>query len=189
MKIGIDLDNICVNTTQTLLDYINARLPVDLKLSDITTYYIEAALPQQYRWIVDSGFRDSIMWKRVKMIKGCAAYIEKLYADGHEIYFVTSSLPENLRKKIKHLTRNMDFFPDDYVWRHTINIQDKSLLDIDILIDDCLDHLTAPNRHYHSIVLDYPWNQVDFIPPRFARAHNWKEIYEEVQNVTALKHE
>ena len=75
------------------------------------------------------------------------------------------------------------------MWRHTINIQDKSLLDIDILIDDCLDHLTAPNRHYHSIVLDYPWNQVDFTPPRFARAHNWKEIYEEVQNVTALKHE
>lgn len=185
MKIGIDIDCVCVNTTECLVNYINERLPVNLKLNDITTYSIEAALPEQYRWIVDAGFRDSKMWKKIEMIPYCAETIEQLYKDGFEIYFVTSSLPENLRKKINHLTRNMPFFPKDFVWRHTINIQDKSLLDLDILIDDYLGHLLNERRHYRSIALDYPWNQLDESnePNDFYRCKNWREIYYLIKDI------
>lgn len=184
-RIGIDIDCVCVNTTECLVNYINERLPVNLKLSDITTYSIEAALPEQYRWIVDAGFRDSKMWKKIEMIPYCAETIEQLYKDGFEIYFVTSSLPENLRKKINHLTRNMPFFPKDFVWRHTINIQDKSLLDLDILVDDCLGHLLNEHRHYKSIALDYPWNQLDESnePNDFYRCKNWREIYYLIKDI------
>ena len=187
MIIGIDLDSVCVSTTQAVCEYINERLPVNLSLEDITSYSIEAALPEQYRWIVNAAFNDAAMWKKVKMISNCAKYIEKLYDDGHEIYFATSSLPQNLRKKINHLSRNMDFLPEDYIINHTINIRNKQLLRFDILIDDCLDNLTG-DRTYFSIALDYPWNRTDADTPRFARAHNWKEIYEEVQNVIALEY-
>ena len=178
-KIGIDIDCVCVNTTQCLVNYINERLPVDLELDDITSYSIEAALPEQYRWIVDAGFRDSKMWKKIEMIPYCAEVIQKLYEEGYDIYFVTSSLPENLRKKINHLSRNMQFFPKDYVWRKTINIQNKSLLNLDILIDDCLWHLLAPERQYKSICLNYPWNQVEEAnePNDFYRAYDWRQIY------------
>lgn len=187
MIIGIDLDNVCVSTTQAVCEYINERLPINLTLDDITTYSIEAALPEQYRWIVNAAFNDAAMWKKVKMIQNCAKYIEKLYDDGHEIYFATSSLPQNLRKKMNHLSRNMEFLPEDYIINHTINIRNKQLLRFDVMIDDCLDNLTG-DRTYFSITLDYPWNRTDEDIPRFARAHNWKEIYEEVQNVTALRH-
>ena len=183
MKIAIDLDNIIINTTETLVDYINERLPVDLKMSDITTYSIESALPEQYRWVVDAGFHDKNFWKEVKVIPEAIEVIEQIYNEGNSIWFATSSLPENLRKKINHLSRNLPFLPKDFVWRHTINLQDKSLLDVDVLIDDCLGHLLHPDRKYVGIVLDYPWNQTESNIPNLLRAYSWWGIYDRIKTI------
>ena len=111
MRLAIDLDNVMVGTTTAVLDYINERVPVNLKMEDIYDYYIENALPAQYKWIASAAFTDSLMWKKVKVIPEAVEYLHKLYDEGYEIYFVTSSLPSNLHKKIKHLERNLDFFP------------------------------------------------------------------------------
>lgn len=182
MKLAFDLDCVCVNTTERMVEYINERLPVNLSIENITTYSIEAALPPQYKWIVDAGFRDKEMWKGVKLLPHCAEVMKKLYNEGFEIYFATSSLPENLRKKINHLSRNMPFFPKGYIERHTINICDKYLLNVDVLIDDCLEHIANEKRGYWSVVLDYPWNRnIDL--PRISRAYNWFDIYEKIHMI------
>lgn len=183
MKIAIDLDNTIIRTTATLVHYINERLPVNLKMSDITTYSIESALPEQYRWIVEAGFRDKLMWKEVTLLPSAVEVIELLYNEGHDIWFATSSLPENLRKKINHLSRNLPFFPEDFVWKHTINLQDKSLLNVDVLIDDCLGYLLHPDRKYVSIVLDYPWNQTESNIPNLLRAYSWWGIYDRIKTI------
>lgn len=190
MIIAIDLDNVVVNTSETMLDYINKRLPfAELTIEDIKTYSIEDALPREYRWIVENGFRDGRnFWKNIKLIDGAAKYIKKLYDDGHEIYFATSSLPENIYKKIKHLCRSLDI-EESYIIKHTINIQYKQLLNVDILIDDSLMNLVG-KRNYYSICFDYPWNRtLGGIPYdnsyKFKRAYSWEDVYkiiEEVQN-------
>lgn len=189
MYISIDLDNIIINTTETLIRYINERLPVNLKMSDITTYSIEAALPKQYRWIVEAGFHDRNFWKEVSLIPYAAETIEQLFHEGHWIWFATSSLPENLRKKINHLSRNLPFFPEDFVWKHTINLQDKSLLNVDVLIDDCLGHLLHPDRKYVGVALDYPWNQTNGSVPNLIRAYNWQDIYNSIKIIESLMKE
>ena len=207
LKIGIDLDNVVITTTKTLCDYINERLPVNLKMEDITTYSIEEALPEQYRWVVEAGFRDKNMWKGVELILHAALILEllykeghklyfitsslpenlyMLYKEGHKLYFITSSLPENLYKKINHLSRNLSFLPDDYVLKHTINAQDKSMINVDVLIDDCLGHAIHPERKYWSIVMDYPWNQTDKPIPCFSRAKNWIEVYHQIHEIESL---
>lgn len=183
LKIAIDLDNTVISTTETLVKYINERLPVNLTMDDITTYSIEAALPEQFRWVVDNGFRDKNMWKGVHLLPDCVEVIETLYNDGHEIFFATSSLPENLRKKINHLSRNMPFFPKDYVWKHTINIQDKYLLNVDILIDDCLEHALHPLKQYESLLIDYPWNRGKDVDGTnyVIRVFDWWDIYRKIE--------
>lgn len=186
MKIAIDIDNTIIRTTATLVHYINERLPVNLKMSDITTYSIESALPEQYRWIVEAGFRDKLMWKEVTLLPSAVEVIELLYNERHDIWFATSSLPENLRKKINHLSRNLPFFPEDFVWRHTINLQDKSLLNVDVLIDDCLGYLLHPDRKYVSIVLDYPWNQTKGNIPNLLRAYSWWSIYDNIKLIESF---
>lgn len=45
MKIAVDLDNVTVATTVAVVDYINERLSINLKMEDIHDYYIENALP------------------------------------------------------------------------------------------------------------------------------------------------
>lgn len=177
ITLAVDLDNVCVNTTECMINYINKLLPVNLKMEDITTYSIEAALPKQYQWIVEKGFRDKDMWKNIELISNCAKALEILNEENFKIVFATSSLPENLRKKINHLSRNLSFFPEGYVEKNTININDKYLLNVDILVDDCAKHITHTERKYNSIVFDYPWNRDIIEAPRIFRAYNWTQIY------------
>ena len=188
IKLAFDLDNVCVNTTECMINYINQRLPFNLKMEDITTYSIEAALPEQYRWIVESGFRDKEMWKSIQFLDHCIEVLESLYYEGYDIHFATSSLPENLRKKINHLSRNMHFFPEGYVQNKTININEKYLLIVDILTDDCLKHIIDERRTYYSIVMDYPWNRDSktIELPCIARANDWLGIYDRIHTITDL---
>lgn len=177
MIIGLDLDGTVVDSPQQVVNYINERLGLNLVMDDFKTYSMEDALPDQYKWIVDSAFRDSEMWRNVTLIDGAYEVIKKLYKEGHEIYFATSSLPSNLRKKIGHLTRCLDFFPKDYIWRHTINIHNKQLLKFDVLVDDALFNLLG-EREYYSICFDMPYNQTnDKEIPNFYRAYDWNDVY------------
>lgn len=177
LAIGIDLDGTVVDSPQQVVNYINERLDLNLCMNDFKTYSMEDALPKTYKWIVEAAFRDPLMWKKVKLIDGAYDAIKKLYEDGYTLYFVTSSLPINLHKKIAHLTRNLDFLPRDYVWKHTICIHNKQLLNLDIHIDDGLFNLIG-DRKYCSICFDMPYNQTDDTSIKnFYRAYNWKDVY------------
>ena len=119
-------------------------------------------------------------------IERIADVIKKLYDEGYEIFFATSSLPENLRKKINHLSRNM-YLPKEYIERHTININDKYLLNVDILIDDCPEHIGNAKRNYYSIVFDYPWNRGDIDKqPCVSRVYDWLGVYTAVKTIESL---
>ena len=179
MVIAIDIDNVIVNTTQCVLNYINERIPnLNLQIKDITSYWIEDALPPEYKWIVPMAFEDKNMWKQIQLIDGAVENIEKLYMDGHEIYFATATTAENFRKKVKYLTRVMPFFPEGYVHQHAISIKKKQLLWVDVLIDDYTKNLIGIKR-YVSICLDYPWNQDFYGKSNIADfvAYNWDEVY------------
>ena len=168
-----------------MINYLNERLPIKISIEDVKTYCIENALPDEYKWVVDNGFRDSRFWKKVSLIDGAYDTIKRLYDEGHDIYFVTSSLPSNLKKKIGHLTRSLDFFPADYVWRHTVNIHNKQLLRLDVLCDDALFNLNG-DREYYSICMDMPYNQTDELIPNFTRVKDWSEVYGKIKMVESL---
>ena len=178
MIIGIDIDNVITTTTEAVLEYINERLETSFVIEDVKQYYIENLLDEKYRWIVADAFHNSQMWKKVKPVEGAFETIKKLIDDGHEVYFCTSTLPENVRKKIKYIIRNSNL-SYQFVSKRMINIHNKQLLNLDILIDDCLSNLVG-NRNYYSICLDYPWNRIDegCTIEGFYRAKNWNEIYE-----------
>lgn len=181
MKIALDIDNVCCNTTEEVLRFINERLPtLNLQIEDLTQYMIERALPQEYQWIVEMAFRSPEMWKKVKLLDNCAAAINFLYSSGHEIYFATATTADNFRKKIKFLERELSFLPQGYVRHRAISIKEKQLLNVDFLVDDYLGNLTG-RRGYTSICMAYPWNLE--CPEDIYRVHGWKEcvrLFEEL---------
>ena len=185
LTIGFDLDGVVVDSPQQVVNYVNERLGLNLCINDFKTYSMEDALPDQYKWIIDMAFKDPAMWKKVGLIDGAYEVIKKLWDEGHNIYFVTSSLPQNLRKKIGRLSRNLDFFPKDYVWRHTINTQCKQLIRLDILVDDALFNLIG-DKEYMSICIDMPYNQTNENIPMFTRAYNWQDIYDNIKMIETL---
>jgi 5'(3')-deoxyribonucleotidase len=185
MIIGVDIDNVLVTTTEAVLEYINERLGTNFVIEDVKEYYIENLLQEQYRWIVPLAFKDSDMWRRVKPIEGAFENIEKLIADGHEIFFCTSTYPENVRKKTKHIARNSNLTMK-FVSDRMINIKYKQLLRLDCLIDDCAENLIG-NRSYYSICLDYPWNRYirEDSTGAFYRAKDWNDVYNFILNPRA----
>ena len=185
LVIGFDLDGTVVDSPQQVVNYVNERLDLHLTMNDFKTYSMEDALPDKYKWIIDAAFRDSLMWKKVSLIDGAYDTIKRLYDEGHDIYFVTSSLPSNLKKKIGHLTRSLDFFPADYVWRHTVNIHNKQLLRLDVLCDDALFNLNG-DREYYSICMDMPYNQTDELIPNFTRVKDWSEVFSAIKMIESL---
>lgn len=185
MVIGFDLDGVVVDSPQQVVRYINEHLGTNYNMNDFKTYCMEDALPDQFKWIVGMAFKDSIMWKKVSLINGSYDVIKKLYEEGHDIYFATSSLPVNLQKKIGHLSRCLDFFPTDYVWRHTINIHHKQLLKFDVMVDDALFNLNG-SREYFSVCMDMPYNQTEELIPNFTRAKDWNEVYSRIKMVERL---
>jgi len=185
LDIGIDLDGTLVNSPEMVLEFINERLPLNLTIEDITSYCIEDALPEQYKWIVNTAFKSPEMWKKVQFYDGAAEVVNQLYRDGHRLWFATSSLPQNLRKKINHLARNIEV-PNNYVESHTINIQKKQLLRFDVMVDDALYQLIG-NRTYTSICIDKPYNQTDVYIPNFYRAHDWEQAYKVISQIAKEK--
>jgi 5'(3')-deoxyribonucleotidase len=186
MRIAIDIDNVLTDTTTQILAFINSCFPqVNLKMEDMTSYWIEDALPPECQWIVPIAFEQKSVWKKVRMIEGAAYYIHRLYEDGAEIYFATATTAENFRKKIGFLTRELNFFPEGYVRQHAISIKKKQLLNVDFLVDDCYDHfIDLPP--YHGICFEYPWNE-KFKAEQYAEKNDvtfckdWKEIYHAIQ--------
>lgn len=182
LKVGLDLDGTLVSTPESMVEYLNERLPINLTIDDITSYYFEDFLPDQFKWLVDVGFKDPMFWKKVEFYKGAAKVVDCLYNEGYELYFVTSSLPQNLRKKINHLARNLHI-PKDYIEGHTVNIQHKQLLRLDILVDDALYQLVN-DRNYASICIDKPYNQTDdWLIPNFYRAYGWHDVYGYIKTI------
>ena len=126
---------------------------------------------------------DKRVWERIKLIKDCQKYIAKLFNKGHTIIFLTSTEPENLKKKANWLQRN---FPYINIRKSLFCCPKKQYMSgIDLLIDDCGSNLI--DAKYNGIILDYPWNQ-DFVTDdkQFFRANNWKEIYEIVCSLSSL---
>lgn len=187
MKIGVDIDNVICTTSEAVIEYLNERLPITLSLDDINEYWMERSIPEQYRWAVGLAFHDSAMWKKVKMIEGAAEGIETLYKKGDEIFFVTSTTPDNLKKKIKFLKRNLPFLSGNYINDHIITIKQKTLLNLDIMVDDYLNNLIG-ERSYYSICLDYPWNRkTSSFVPNFIRVKDWEDIVKTVDIYFTLR--
>ena len=182
--IGVDIDNVLNNLTESVLKVYNADSGDNLSLSDITAYHIENFVKPEYKETFWHYFLDKRVWKGISIIDGCREVIAKLHNEGHNIIFVTTTEAENLPKKKNWLQRNFPFLE---IRRRLFSCPIKQLIKCDILIDDCIANVVGA-RDYYSILLDYPWNSNKGIDnaPMITRANNWNEIYNKVKMIESL---
>lgn len=180
MIIAVDIDNVLNNLCEAVLSVYNEDAADNLKVEDIKTYYIENFVKPEFKENFNSYFLNKRVWKRIKLINQCQEYVGRLFRDGHTIIFITSTEPENLKKKANWITRN---FPYINVRKSLFSCPKKQYMSgIDILIDDAPQNLEGAS--YKGILLDYPWNEL-FVTDnkKFFRAKNWAEIYNIIYNI------
>lgn len=179
MKIAIDIDNVVYTTTQAVVDQFNEYTGENLSINDILSYRIENYVAPKHEKLVGALFCDKNTWKRVKVLPDCVEVVRRLFETGHEIYFATATIPENIYKKAKFLKRTFPFLDID---KCLISIRNKQLLNVDVLIDDYENNLIGGN--YHGILLTYPWNDTWKCPSTFVtRCDNWLEVEQVISHM------
>lgn len=153
MKIALDCDNVICNTAESVLQQHYADTGEKLTLDDIKGYYIENYVGDDYKYDFHLIFLKKEMWKRVKVLPNCVEVIKRLHDKGNEIYFVTSTEPQNVAKKARFLQRTFPFLD---IRKRLITTHCKQMIRCDILIDDY--EMNLINGSYFGILMNYSWN-------------------------------
>ena len=187
MIIGIDCDNVVCNTTESVLAQHYADTGEKLTLDNIKSYYIENYVSDDYKDDFHLIFYKKEMWKRVKVIPHCVEVIKRLHDRGEEIYFVTSTEPQNITKKARFLQRTFPFLD---IRKRLITTHCKQMIGVDILIDDCINNVVGAN--YMSILMDYPWNSTAIFDEaeydNIYRVFDWLQVEPMIEYIEKVKY-
>lgn len=185
MRIFIDMDDICVDLLSEWLVTLNQYSGVVPKTTeDIVNWDMKLAYPTLTSNQIYSPLYDAEMWKRVKPVKDAYKYLKLLKEDGHEVYIATASWPNSYFIKTEYcLSKHFDFLtPKDIIC-----INNKSLLDGDILFDDY--HENLRNFKGVKVLRDKPYNKDCDKECFHFRINTWKEFYQIVKELTILVEE
>ena len=187
MVIALDVDNVITNTTACVLEQHYTDTGEKLNLDDIKGYYIENYVGDDYKDDFHLIFFKKEMWKRVQVLPHCIDVVKRLYDKGNEIWFVTSTEPQNVAKKARFLQRTFPFLD---IRKRLITTHCKQMIRCDILVDDCIDNVVGAN--YTSILMDYPWNSTAIFDEaeydNIYRVFDWLQVEPMIEYIEKVKY-
>lgn len=179
MIIVCDIDNCLNNLGERMLEVYNARSGKNIQMQDITSYNFAECLPKSDADGICSLFKEKELWDSLKPLSGARETLKKLIQQGHRIYLATATDPVNFEWKCSWIKTFYPFIPVD----HIIRIMDKSLLRVDVMIDDHMDNLIG--NVCERICLDYPYNRSSSKDYAYSiyRVYNWSEVATAIENI------
>ena len=169
MKIGIDFDGVMNNMLETWVEWLNKEHGTKVKAEDVTEWELAKKFPYLEKSDLFKPLNTPEFWDEVTIKHEAPEVIEKLIAEGHEIYVITSSHYKTLPYKLKKCL--FAHFP--YLTKENVIVTyNKSLINVDLMLDDGAHNL----KDFKSIkvVFDTPYNR-DFEGDY--RVATWKEFY------------
>ena len=196
MKIGIDMDEVLVDTIAAMIIFHNKKYKTNLTIENFTSYNF---------WEVWGGtkteaiekvklFYPTNYFKNAQPLFGAVSSIKKLSKIA-ELHIVTSR-PEKLtsQQTIESLSK---YFTNKFKAVHFTNyyseygkLKSKSAvckeLGITILIDDSLAYAReCAKKGIKVMLLDKKYNQAVRLPKNVFRVNSWGEIVEKIQIITS----
>ncbi len=171
-KIAIDFDETLFPTLTKVVELYNKKHDMNLELSQITTYNLHDSLPAEVADELLELFVDKEVYSSLQPYKGAIRAIKTLVEQGHEIYIATSTDVRNMEWKEELLQKHFPFIPK----KNLIRIHDKSLLNVDVLVEDKLDNLKS--TFADRVCFNQPWNvddDADYVYSIY-RIHHWGEM-------------
>lgn len=182
MKIGIDIDDTVMNTFDVIEEaarYFDKYFLENKGYQDITKYDFH----ERFYWTSEEKkaffnyFRKNKLYLKAKPKGDALYYLEKLYNEGYEIYFLTRRKKDE-KLDILSITKNdlisKGFkFTDCYIGLSKKGEACKSL-GIDVFIDDAIIQIEDVNNYGIKTILIDNWYNKEY---KGLRAKNFQEIY------------
>ena len=182
MKIGIDIDDTVMNTFDIIEEaarYFDKYFLENKGYQDITKYDFH----ERFYWTSEEKkaffnyFRKNKLYLKAKPKGDALYYLEKLYNEGYEIYFLTRRKKDE-KLDILSITKNdlisKGFkFTDCYIGLSKKGETCKSL-GIDVFIDDAVIQIEDVNNYGIKTILIDNWYNKEY---KGLRAKNFQEIY------------
>lgn len=182
MKIGIDIDDTVMNTFDVIEEaarYFDKYFLENKGYQDITKYDFH----ERFYWTSEEKkdffnyFRKNKLYLKAKPKGDALYYLEKLYNEGYEIYFLTRRKKDE-KLDILSITKNdlisKGFkFTDCYIGLSKKGEACKSL-GIDVFIDDAVIQIEDVNNYGIKTILVDNWYNKEY---KGLRAKNFQEIY------------
>lgn len=180
MKIALDFDNTLFQTVARVIEVYNSRNSTNIEFSQVAEYNLYECFPIKVADKLITLFADREVYDMLRPYKGATTAIKTLSTGGHELFVATSTDTRNLVWKEQLLQRYFPCIPKE----NLIRIHNKSLLNVDVLVDDHLDMLTK-TLVADRVCFNQPWNNSpskDFVYDIY-RFSDWDEINDIISKI------
>ena len=146
--------------------------------SQLTEYDTTKVLPSKYSKLATKLWEVPELYDSTHPKIDSQIYTKILSEQSEiELYVVTVSSPKVIARKFEYIHKEFPWIKQ----KNVIVIDNKSLLNLDILVDDYPTNLFYGK--YHKILFDAPWNR-NFNASKngMIRVNDWSDVYREIQN-------
>jgi len=146
MNIGIDMDGVVANAIAKAVKNVNSKYRLNISTEEIDENGTEAKvyerLPVNFRTLLNgkSDIRPAIytksFFKYLSAYDGAHEGVKKIYELGHKIFFVTKIIDWENSPGEKYYWLRKNFKSIEWNLICVERMEDKALVDVDIIIDD-----------------------------------------------------
>ena len=136
-RIALDCDDVLNNLNEVVCKVFNEENDTDITEDTFTSYDIYKCLPFEDAEKYAALWRREEIWRSLTPVYHSQWGAKKVVDDGFDVYITTATQWENFPWKVEWLQSYFPFIDES----HIICIRDKSILDVDVMIDDNLDNL------------------------------------------------
>ena len=179
LTILVDADGVLENFSETWVAYLNRKYGTAVSPEDVREWDMTKAFPMLTAEQVLSTERDPALYEGLQPIPGAAEVLQRLLADGHEVFVVTNTHYKIATEKLEGtLFKYYPFLP----WRQYIFTHRKQMVKGDVLVDDGFHNLVGGD--YEKILFSAPYNRdFDAAANGMTRAENWEDVYDAIQTI------
>ena len=172
--IALDLDGVIWDMVRPWVAEYNRIYDDNLNYEDITDYDLTLFMKKCTREDYCHILTDPNFWQKVEPFKGNAEWLEKLN-NKYNVVIATKTDYRIFEMKVKRIFELFPFIK----YNQIICISQKEMLNVDCLVDDCIDNLNGvgiPRRRSRDkcrVIYDAPYNK----DCQYPRVRNLEELY------------
>ena len=182
LTVLVDMDDVLELFTPTWVTTLNSEYGLAVEPKDVRSWNFTQYFPTLTREQVYAPLFTNEFWRSVGPKNGAADALQRLLADGHEVYVVTASSYQTLTAKMEDVL--FKYFPF-LTWNNVIVAAKKQLIRGDVLVDDGIHNLEG--GEYAKVLFDMPHNwDYDAETNGMTRVQDWAEAYSAISKLAGM---